>query len=61
MKEEVIGEGKDKEVVSVVIEAAEVEEAEDHQSATNVVKTGILDMSALHVATNANYANVRVT
>ena len=45
----------------MVTEVAEVEETEDNQSATNVVKNGIQDMSALLVATNANYANVRAT
>ena len=56
-----IGEERNKEAVLAETEVAEAEEAVDHQSVTSVVKNGILDTSALHVATNANYANVRVT
>ena len=55
-----IGEERKQEADLVEIEEAEAEEAVDRQSVTSVVKTGILDTIALHVATNANYANIRV-
>ena len=61
LREEMIGEGRDKEEAAVAIEAVEVERAWDPRSVTSVVKNGLRDMNALHVATNANYANVRVT